>query len=286
MERRAGWAPRDTHSSHRRARCFSAHFHTWGNGAAPHGPAGYRPGDPRCSPLTTPRQREAPPRAELCLPRVPAPLTAQRPGARPHPTGSASRPGGLARGCGRRRGPPLPPHLPRRYDLPGRGARAARTAPTGAALPAIRVTGHWAKPSPGSRYTSPTPSESGAGGRHLSSGSETALSTQTPSDPGPSRDTVSWYIAPNPSSPPASLVREAASPTFLPPLALPYREPAGGGARPVLMRKVPFPFPSISESGRDGASAGSARWGWAVVGAVCAFGSSLLFVLCFMSLLR
>lgn len=104
MERRAGWAPRDTHSSHRRARCFSTHYHTWGNGAAPHGPAGYRPGDPRCSPRTTPRQREGPPRAERCRPRVPAPLTAQRPGARPHPTGSgpAASPGAVEGGGGRR----------------------------------------------------------------------------------------------------------------------------------------------------------------------------------------
>lgn len=70
------------------------------------------------------------------------PRSPHSPAAGRAPPPHRQRPGGLARGCGRRRGPPLPPHLPRRYDLPGRGARAARTAPTGAALPAIRVTGH------------------------------------------------------------------------------------------------------------------------------------------------
>lgn len=46
-------------------------------------------------------------------------------------------------------------------------------------------------------------------------------------------------------SSPAGPAREAASPVFLPPLALLYREWAGVGARPVRMREVSIPSPHL-----------------------------------------
>lgn len=121
MERRAGWAPRDTHSSHRRARCFSTHYHTWGNGAAPHGPAGYRPGDPRCSPRTTPRQREAPPPGRALPPARPRSPHSPAAGRAPPPHGqrlTARRPRpGLWKEAGAAATASSPPPL--RFTWPG-----------------------------------------------------------------------------------------------------------------------------------------------------------------------
>lgn len=70
--------------------------------------------------------RISPRAAEGALP-LPQPRSAPRAGRAPRPP---TRAPSSAQDRGRRRGLPPPHHLPRRWDLPGRGARAARTCPT------------------------------------------------------------------------------------------------------------------------------------------------------------
>lgn len=75
--------------------------------------------------------------------------------------------------------PDLPPPEMRLHGDKGEGALSGALTPH---PPAGRAGG--------SRYTAPAASEPGAGGRHLSTGSETAPSAQPPCGPGPSWDTV------------------------------------------------------------------------------------------------
>lgn len=86
--------------------------------------------------------------AEPALPQ-PRPRSRHSAAGRARPLPAHPAPSG-ARDRGRRRGLlPPPPHLPRRWDLPGRGARAARTCPhQQCAFPAIRAKGHGAELSP------------------------------------------------------------------------------------------------------------------------------------------
>lgn len=149
------------------------------------------------------------PRRQRALPQ-PWPRSLTAPAARraPHPPTRpqclTAPPGAVDGGGGRRR------HLLLLLLTPAAGIYLAGEpalpgpAPTSTALPAAAgdkgegpLSGSLAPhPSswPGGRAaanTTPTPSESGAGGRHLSSSSKTALSAQSPSSPGPSRDAVS-----------------------------------------------------------------------------------------------
>lgn len=237
---------------------FSARFHTWGSGAAPHGPRG----DLRRPPLAARRQPTQP--RSPAAGRAPSPHGQRFTARRPRP--------GLWKEAGAAAAASPPPaariYLAGEPPLHGPPPPAPRFKRSG-----WRATERSPHPPPGSRYTSPTPSESGAGGRHLSSGSETAPSTQTPSDPGPSRDTVSWHIA----LPPHPLL------TLLP----------GPWSR--FSRLPPAPCPALQGTGRRGSTAcahagssrafpspqpwslwggGSGRWGAVVEGGACDFGSS------------
>lgn len=79
--------------------------------------------------------------AERALPQ-PRPRSPRSPAGRPRPPPAHPAPSS-ARDHGRRRGLLPPPHLPRCWDLPGRGARAARTCPHQQyAFPAKRAKGH------------------------------------------------------------------------------------------------------------------------------------------------
>lgn len=143
-----------------------------------------------------PATGSAPGEAERALPLPqPRPRSAPRPGAHlARPPGPRAAPGTVERGGGCHR--PL--------TSPAAGIYlAGEPALPGPAPPAMRLPGDKGEgalsgaltPSPsgqagGSRYTAPAASEPGAGGRHLSSGSETAPSAQPPCGPGPSRDAV------------------------------------------------------------------------------------------------
>lgn len=145
------------------------------------------------------RRQHQPPGGRASAAPAPTPLPAQRrgPGAPPaRPPGPERRPGPWKEAGAAAATPSPPPPLgftwpgsPRCPDLPppamrfpgdkGEGARSGALTPH---PPAGRAGG--------TRYTAPTASEPGAGGRHLSSGSETAPSAQPPCGPGPSWDAV------------------------------------------------------------------------------------------------
>lgn len=148
------------------------------------------------------RRKHLPPGGrERCLSPAPAPSQLPPP-TRPRaaPRCLTAPPGAVEGGGGRPHrhlliSPTAGIYLAGEPALPG-------PAPTSTALPAAAgdkgegpLRGALAPHPPAGQAAAatplPTPSESGAGGRHLSSSSETALSAQSPSSPEPSRDAVS-----------------------------------------------------------------------------------------------